>query len=517
MIDTIIYFMDNYSALGGAAYTILQQAVLMRKQNKQVTVVVSDYEAGEICQAYIQICQKNDIEVVKQSFCVVNQPEDIDILSVIHHYENLKAFIAGRKPDILHSVQLNPAVELVSRELRIPHIMNIYPALEVFFFCEYIDIFPRYHICDSEYYANVWRKYLHTDSRCIRTAAYRADGRRHDNDTERQYICVGNLDAGKNQISVIKAFHMALKRGLKGKLKLYGHTDTEHLGRCQSYITENKLEASIEIEGFEENMSAVYRKSDVLICGSRRESYPNVISESLANGLVVISTPAGGIPEVIKDNENGYLCSGYEAESIADKIMECEAAFQSGAIKSILRNAELTYETVHSPEAVTRRLSVTYADIQEHYKPKEVVTPGKLQEILGSMIGKYEAHARDFEDAREVGKKLWYLYHITPILKRRMEEGRTKFYIWGTGKKGIAARKMIEIFFEDIELDGFMDSYRSGEINGLPVYAPQEIMEDKENTIFVGMSNYQNDIITQLTENGWRENENFFVLAPRWW
>ena len=146
MIDTILYFMDNYSALGGAAYTILQQAVLMRRQNKRVTVAVSDYGEGEICQAYLQICQENDIEVVRHTFGVSNQPEDIDILSVLDHYEELRTFIARLKPDILHSVQINPVVELISRELKIPHIMNIYPALPGFFACDYIDIFPRYHI-----------------------------------------------------------------------------------------------------------------------------------------------------------------------------------------------------------------------------------------------------------------------------------------------------------------------------------------------------------------------------------
>lgn len=517
MIDTILYFMDNYSALGGAAYTILQQAVLMRRQNKRVTVAVSDYGEGEICQAYLQICQENDIEVVRHTFGVSNQPEDIDILSVLDHYEELRTFIAGLKPDILHSVQINPVVELISRELKIPHIMNIYPALPGFFACDYIDIFPRYHICDSQYYARVWREYLRTDSRCIRTASYQSYGIKDCYNAVRQYICVGNLDEGKNQISVIKAFHMAMEQGLKGQLKLYGHTDTKHLEICQNYISDNQLDDSISIEGFEKNMSAVYQNSEVLICGSRRESYPNVISEALANGLVVISTPAGDIPEVIRDRENGYLCNGYEADAIADKIMECEAAFASGTIQKILGNARITYETVHSPEAVTQKLLAAYGEIQQCYQPKESITPKKLREIFHGMIGQYEGHMQEFADACAVGKKLWYLYHITPILKRCMTKGSKKFYIWGTGKNGLMARQMIETFFEDIVPDGFIDSYKCGEINGLPVYAPQEILQDKGNVIFVGVANGQHDIITKLTDNGFLENENFFVLAPRRW
>lgn len=517
MIDTILYFMDNYSALGGAAHTILQQAVLMRKRNKRVTVAVSDYGEGEICQTYIQICQENDIEVVRLTFGVSNQPEDIDILSVLDHYEELKTFIAERQPDILHSVQINSAVELISRELKIPHIMNVYPVLAGFFVCDYIDIFPRYHICDSQYYARVWTKYLHTDSRCIRTASYAADGIKESQNGVRQYICVGNLDGGKNQISVIKAFHMAMERGMKGQLKLYGHTDTKHLEMCQNYISGNKLDQSISIEGFEKNVSAVYQNSDVLICGSRRESYPNVISEALANGLVVISTPVGGIPEVIRDRENGYLCDGYEADDIADKIMECETAFASGTIQKILENAKVTYETVHSPEAVTQKLLDAYGEIQQCYQPKEVITPKKLRKIFHGVIGQYEENIEEFVDSCAVGKKLWYLYHITPILKRCMTKGSKKFYIWGTGKNGLMARQMIETFFEDIVPDGFIDSYKRGEMNGLPVLAPGEVLQDKENVIFVGVVNGQHDIIAQLTDNGFKENENFFVLAPRYW
>lgn len=517
MIDTILYFTDNYSALGGAAYTILQQAVLMRRQNKRVTVAVSDYGEGEVCQAYLQICQENDIEVIRHTFGVSNQPEDIDILSVLDHYEELRTIIAGRRPDILHSVQINPVVELISRELQIPHIMNIYPALPGFFACDYIDIFPRYHICDSQYYARVWREYLHTDSRCIRTASYPADSKKDCRNEVRQYICVGNLDEGKNQLSVIKAFHMAMEQGLKGQLKLYGHTEKKHLEICQNYISDNQLDDSIFIEGFEKNMRSVYQDSDVLICGSRRESYPNVISEALANGLVVISTPAGGIPEVIRDRENGYLCEGYEADMIADKIMECEAAFASGMIQEILENVRTTYETVHSPKTVTQKLLAAYEEIQQCYQPKEIITPKKLREIFHGMFGRYEAHMQEFVDAGAVGKKLWYLYHIAPILERCIVKGSKKFYIWGTGKNGILARQMIETFFEGIVPDGFVDSYKRGGIDGLPVFAPQEVLQDRENVIFVGVANGQHDIIAQLTDSGFEENENFFVLAQRRW
>ncbi len=56
--------------------------------------------------------------------------------------------------------------------------------------------------------------------------------------------------------------------------------------------------------------------SDVLLLFSETEGLPNCIEEAMASGLPVIATKVGGIPDIIKDGENGYLVENeYQAET----------------------------------------------------------------------------------------------------------------------------------------------------------------------------------------------------------
>lgn len=64
----------------------------------------------------------------------------------------------------------------------------------------------------------------------------------------------------------------------------------------------------------------LYRNSDVFILPSLTEGVPKVILEALANGLPVIATSVGGIPEIIKDGENGILIPPADSEAIANAI-----------------------------------------------------------------------------------------------------------------------------------------------------------------------------------------------------
>lgn len=231
------------------------------------------------------------------SFQISSHPEDIDVISIISNYPVVRDAVREYAPDLLHSIQINPVVELAGRELLIPHIMNIYQIQEQFFSVSYTDLFARYHICDSWYYADIWKRMIHTDSVCIRTAAGRSSNRRRrDRDHEQvRYCCVGGMFTRKNQLEVMKAFEMAVREGVKGELHFYGYDRGSYADSCKQYVKEKNLEEFIKIRGFCSRMEEEYEKADVLLCGSTCESYPNVISEALAHGLVVISTPVAGV------------------------------------------------------------------------------------------------------------------------------------------------------------------------------------------------------------------------------
>ncbi|MGL1863333.1 MAG: glycosyltransferase [Pseudodesulfovibrio sp.] len=60
--------------------------------------------------------------------------------------------------------------------------------------------------------------------------------------------------------------------------------------------------------------------SDVLCVTSRLESFPNTLIEGFDLGLPGLCTAVGGIPELILDGQNGYLCESEDADCLAAKM-----------------------------------------------------------------------------------------------------------------------------------------------------------------------------------------------------
>lgn len=520
---TIEYFMDYGKNFGGAANTILQQAILTQQAGYRVVIFFSDYYGMEMESNYNKICSDLGIEWEWATYQLCSNPENIDIVCIDKNYEILKEKIVAYNPDILQSVQINACVELISRELKIPHIMNIYQLLPDFFTLKYINVFPHYHLCDSWYYAHKWERYLKTDSTCIRTAANKSKRSKVLPRQLQNYICVGSLCIRKNQLVVIKAFHKALLHGVEGTLTLYGNSKGIYADRCRQYIAENGLEKKILIVGFCAYMDEEYALSDVLICGSKVESYPNVISESMANGLIIISTPVGGVTEVIKDRENGYLTSDYSVEAIYEKILEIERDSKSGYIEKILINMESTFEKNHSPQSVTQQLIAYYEYVMEDYAlrkrtERELKLPDirEVRRIFEELLCRFREYQEGFIEYEKVALKLWYIYHIESEIRSALNAG-TEFYVWGTGKYGKIVGEILGVFFPQIIINGYLDSNKEGCFINCKIYKPNEILERKNIIIFIGAINGQNEMIEKLEAIEMNFNKDYFILAPRSW
>lgn len=62
------------------------------------------------------------------------------------------------------------------------------------------------------------------------------------------------------------------------------------------------------------------RAADVLVVSSRKESLPNTMLEAFDAGLPVVVTRVGGMPELVRDGVNGFLCESEDAACIADRL-----------------------------------------------------------------------------------------------------------------------------------------------------------------------------------------------------
>ncbi len=74
------------------------------------------------------------------------------------------------------------------------------------------------------------------------------------------------------------------------------------------------------------SLMEILRSSDVIVISSRSENSPNIIPEAQLNGVVVIASSVGGIPELIEDGETGFLaeCSPEGIASALKRYESCQ-------------------------------------------------------------------------------------------------------------------------------------------------------------------------------------------------
>lgn len=68
---------------------------------------------------------------------------------------------------------------------------------------------------------------------------------------------------------------------------------------------------------------AFWEKANVFVFPTfyHNECFPLVLLEAMQHGLPIVTTDEGGIPDVVKDGENGLICKKNNPEDLAEKLM----------------------------------------------------------------------------------------------------------------------------------------------------------------------------------------------------
>jgi len=70
----------------------------------------------------------------------------------------------------------------------------------------------------------------------------------------------------------------------------------------------------------EDLLKTYYVASDVFVCTSTMEGFSLTVLEAIENGLPIVATAVGAIPELVENSVNGYLVFSNRPEDIAEKV-----------------------------------------------------------------------------------------------------------------------------------------------------------------------------------------------------
>ena len=137
--------------------------------------------------------------------------------------------------------------------------------------------------------------------------------------TQMVFVSTGTLYHIKNHELLINAFSILHREYPDTLLRIVG--DGELREQLNKQVEELGLTDSVIFEGNQSDVAHYLQLSDVYCCTSKVEGLPISVLEAMACGLPIISTPAGGVVDIVKDGENGFIVNSND-RIIATKMIE---------------------------------------------------------------------------------------------------------------------------------------------------------------------------------------------------
>lgn len=143
---------------------------------------------------------------------------------------------------------------------------------------------------------------------------------RRNNKKKIRFVFMGRIGHRKGAFDLIKAFaNLPAEQRRHSLLILAGDGDIE----CGQKLIENlNLMTKISLLGWIDPIKRnnLFAKCDVFMLPSYNEGLPMALLEAMGWGLPVITTPVGGVPEVVSSNENGLLVPPGDIQQLTEAM-----------------------------------------------------------------------------------------------------------------------------------------------------------------------------------------------------
>ncbi len=117
---------------------------------------------------------------------------------------------------------------------------------------------------------------------------------------------------------LLEAFSQIKDEHPSAQLLIYGDGAEKDRIRIEGLIDHFGLRGRAFLRGFVADPDSLIRSADVLVLPSQaHESFGLTIVEAMARGVPVVATTVGGIPEVLEDGVQGFLCSPSDPSAFA--------------------------------------------------------------------------------------------------------------------------------------------------------------------------------------------------------
>ena len=138
-------------------------------------------------------------------------------------------------------------------------------------------------------------------------------------DDKINFLFLSRIVKTKGIYIAIDAYHYFLQKFPCRKSTLTIAGDGPELQSVKRYVNKLKI-SNINFTGYisGDDKKRILQESHILLFPSYTEGLPNTILEGMLYGMPVISRDTGGIPDIIKQNINGFLTKSLQPEVFTD-------------------------------------------------------------------------------------------------------------------------------------------------------------------------------------------------------
>ena len=131
---------------------------------------------------------------------------------------------------------------------------------------------------------------------------------------------IGRMTAVKRTDDVLIAFKRLRDGGVDAVLCMVG--DGPDRLQLEQRAHELGVARNTVFLGYQEDVAPFYAAFDALVLPSGNEGTPVSVIEALAAELPVVATRVGGVPDVVRDGEDGFLVEAGATDDLADRLAQ---------------------------------------------------------------------------------------------------------------------------------------------------------------------------------------------------
>lgn len=166
---------------------------------------------------------------------------------------------------------------------------------------------------------------------------------------------IGAIRAEKGQLAFLRAAAILGPKFKDARFVLCGEP-ADPGGSYFRAVQKHCDSLPVDLLGWRDEVAAVLAELDLLVIASESEGMPRVMLEAFSAGVPVVAFPVGGIPEVIRDGESGFLVREKTPESLA-ACLESILTRGPETLGKIAVNARREWEKKYTVEIYRKNLT----------------------------------------------------------------------------------------------------------------------------------------------------------------